>query len=1298
MHAARQNFLRGIVGVVAAAAAVTGVVIAPSGAGAVEHATDWPTLPSAVPGTTPNIADGTVFAITTVGNEVIVGGSFTQAANHGSSTEISRPYLLAFDATTGELSTSFAPVLDGRVDALEPGPRPDSVYVGGNFKTVNGAKSKGVTLLDTRTGSVVGNFKPPAMDGGVRSLALVGSRLFIAGIFTSLDGYARGGLASLDATTGALDDFADVQFAGHHNYDGTRRTAQGGVGPRAIAVNPAGTRMMVVGNFKTADGLPRDQIAMLDLDGAKATVDPNWATNKYTAACYSSSFDTYVTDVQYSADGSYFATTAAGGAGTNSDGSQSLCDAVAGWSASSSGSAVQPSWVDYTGHDSLWSVAISGSAIYVGGHVRWVNNANGSDSAGAGAVPRPGLAALDPASGMPLSWNPGRNPRGAGAYALYVNSSGLYVGSDTNYIGNFQYHRGKVAFFPLAGGAAPTSTATAQLPGNLYVAGPQTSSGSGSSGGGGWCRLFPQLCGGGSSNATFGDALDYHSVDGTTVGSLKAVANTGVAWSNTRGAFAVGDSIFYGDTDGNLYKASFDGTTVGTPVVVDPYDDPTWDSVQTGSGQTYQGVKPGYYSEMSSVTGAFYADGRLYYTLYGKSALYWRWFSPDSGAIGAQEFSVSSMDFSKVAGLTLSGSTLYYANSGDGTLHTVAFTAGTVDSSTDTTVSGPSIDGNDWRARSLFVWASSAPNQAPTASATVTCNRSVCSFDGTASTDADGTVALYSWDFGDGTTGTGATTTHSYAKPGNYSVSLVVTDNSNAQSKPWTGTASVADSGAAVQFIAQAQFNGRTANPSVVVPATVASGDHELLFAAVGTPGVTTTAPTGWTQIAQTARGQLETTVFERTATSADARSTVRLPLASSAKVDLQLVDYSGVADGTPVLATATDSFVAVHKTAPVSVSTAGSWVLSYWSTRISGTATWTLPNPLASRGVGYGTGGGHVDAAIADSGGAPPVGTYPSQTASQDAASGKAVMVSIVLAPSGPPPPNQLPTAKATVSCSGAVCSFDGTASSDPDGAVASYAWDFGDGSKGTAATATHVYAKAGDYPVSLVVTDDRGGQSAAWTGTASVTSGPSVAFDGQAAFDGWSAHPSVTVPSSVQAADTELLFVSTNLSGVTTTVPSGWTQIAQQASGQLETTVFRRTATAADAGSTVTVPLASSGKVALQLVAYAGVDSGPATTATAADSRTPTHTAPAVTVATAGSWVVSFWAARVTDAGTWTLPGTVTARGTSIGVGGGHVDTAIADSGTAVGAGSYPSQTASEDVFNGKGTTISIVLAPGA
>lgn len=54
-------------------------------------------------------------------------------------------------------------------------------------------------------------------------------------------------------------------------------------------------------------------------------------------------------------------------------------------------------------------------------------------------------------------------------------------------------------------------------------------------------------------------------------------------------------------------------------------------------------------------------------------------------------------------------------------------------------------------------------------------------FDATGSSDPDGTVTDDSWDFGDGTSGTGATTSHVFTKPGTYSVHLTVTDNGGAQ-------------------------------------------------------------------------------------------------------------------------------------------------------------------------------------------------------------------------------------------------------------------------------------------------------------------------------------------------------------------------------------------------------------------------------------------------------------------------------------------------------------------------------------
>ena len=664
--------------------------------GSVAAANDASTgLPSVVPAAfTPNILAPTTTgdsplqpeAITQVGTQMVIGGTFNDGVQQaGSTTTLTRNYIFAMDATTGVISTTFAPVLDGPVYSLVAGPvvaGDPTVYVGGAFVNVNGTKAKSITLLDLNTGLAVKTFKAPSINGLVNTMAVSGGRLFVGGTFTKMGPNVDGGLAALDPGTGAYLAYVGFAVATNHNWTPTCvGCAKGAVGVQDLSVSPDGSRMVIIGNFKTAGGLARDQVAVVDLGMSSATVDPVWQTQRFTAACAFKAFDSWVRQVAFSSDGTYFIVTATGG--TPPSPTTNNCDSVARFETAATVIPVQPTWSDYTGEDSLWGLATSPAAIYMGGHERWLNNALGKNSAGAGAVPRPAIAALNPVNGLPYSWNPGRTPRGADTFAMTVTAAGLWIGYDNNFIGNYLYRRDQIAFFPFTGGETLPSDTAMTLPGEVYIAGP-----------------IPAGTGQVGANT-----LLERSYDGATVGSTSPVTGAPVNWANVRGAFMADGKLFYGYTDGSLYSVTYDGTTWGIPQVVQPFNDPYWDNVQTGSGNTYQGVAPSFNGEITKVSGMFYSAGYIYYTLTGQSGLYYRYFEPEDGIVGASEFqAASSVSFSGAEGLFASSGKIYWSQASTGNLLSATFTgalAGNVAAVTGSSASANSV--NDWNGYATFI-------------------------------------------------------------------------------------------------------------------------------------------------------------------------------------------------------------------------------------------------------------------------------------------------------------------------------------------------------------------------------------------------------------------------------------------------------------------------------------------------------------------------------------------------------------------------------------------------------------------
>ena len=195
---------------------------------------------------TPNVLDGRVNAIAQVGGTMILGGTFTQAQNaDDTATTFTRNRLLAFDATTGQISTTFLPDPDGPIETVLPTGDGKTVWVGGDFRTIGGVARQNLARIRVSDGTVVASFNAGAVSGKVLDLKLSGGRLWVAGAFTNIANRNQGALATLNPSTGALVDFFRGTLDGAH--------AGGTTSVLKMDLTPAGDRLIAVGNFDTLD-------------------------------------------------------------------------------------------------------------------------------------------------------------------------------------------------------------------------------------------------------------------------------------------------------------------------------------------------------------------------------------------------------------------------------------------------------------------------------------------------------------------------------------------------------------------------------------------------------------------------------------------------------------------------------------------------------------------------------------------------------------------------------------------------------------------------------------------------------------------------------------------------------------------------------------------------------------------------------------------------------------------------------------------------------------------------------------
>jgi len=370
---------------------------------------------------TPNITNGAAYKSAEANGMLYVGGSFTSVTAAAGTTPtgtFTRNHILAFNAATGSISTSFAPNVNGDVWAIVPSGT--SLYIGGSFSSVNGVARRGLAKIDATTGAVDTSFNAALTSGNVTEAALVSGRLIISGTFPKK-------ILAVNPATGANTGYINVAVTG------SVASNAGPVEVYRFAVNPAGTKLVGVGNFTTVGGATHYRAFMLDLGSTAASVSA-WRYTPLQQMCAASSLPDYMRDVDFSPDGSYFVFVSTGFVPLSGQVGIALCDAASRFETANL-SPARPTWINYTGGDTLHSVAVTDQAVYVQGHQRWLNNPQGRDNAGPGAVSRPGIGAIDPTTGLALSWNPTKD-RGVGGKDLLVTARGLWVASDTAHIGH----------------------------------------------------------------------------------------------------------------------------------------------------------------------------------------------------------------------------------------------------------------------------------------------------------------------------------------------------------------------------------------------------------------------------------------------------------------------------------------------------------------------------------------------------------------------------------------------------------------------------------------------------------------------------------------------------------------------------------------------------------------------------------------------------------------------------------------------------------------------------------------------
>lgn len=210
---------------------------------------------------TVQIDNGYVWSQDTIGTTVYAVGDFDNAreplAAPGTALT-ARSNVLAYDIGSGEL-LPFAPQVNGVVKAVAASPDGSRIYIGGSFTSVNGQARWNIAALDAATGQLVPGFSPAIGGTGVYALVAEGSMVYAGGLFTQANGTARKNLAAFSVSNGAVMPWAPLT---NLQVD-------------AMVADPGGGKVVAGGRFSEVNGNTSMRGAVA-LDRMTGAVDTDW--------------------------------------------------------------------------------------------------------------------------------------------------------------------------------------------------------------------------------------------------------------------------------------------------------------------------------------------------------------------------------------------------------------------------------------------------------------------------------------------------------------------------------------------------------------------------------------------------------------------------------------------------------------------------------------------------------------------------------------------------------------------------------------------------------------------------------------------------------------------------------------------------------------------------------------------------------------------------------------------------------------------------------------------------------------